>query len=100
MLPDTAAEKDIRKGEVLATGPGYILKDGKRAEMPVKVGEIILYQQYAATTVEVDGDELAIIRQGDILAVCEGVVEENPARVTMEEEFIQDVEAVKDELPV
>ena len=71
VLPDTAKEKP-QEGEVLAAGPGRILEDGKRETMDVKVGDKVLYAKYAGTEFKVDGDELLIVSQKDILAVVEG----------------------------
>ena len=71
VLPETAKEKP-QEGVILAAGPGKILDDGKREAMDVKVGEKVLYSKYAGTEFKVDGDELLIISQKDILAVVEG----------------------------
>jgi chaperonin GroES len=68
VLPDTAKEKP-QEGSVLAVGPGRILDDGKREAIDVKVGDKVLYAKYAGTEFKVDGDELLIVSQKDILAV-------------------------------
>lgn len=65
IIPDTAKEKPL-KGTVLATGNG-----NKDEEMVVKEGDMVLYGKYAGTEIEVDGEKLLIMRQNDILAVCE-----------------------------
>lgn len=65
IIPDTAKEKPL-KGEVLAVGNG-----NKDEEMVVKTGDIVLYGKYAGTEIEVEGEKLLIMRQSDILAVCE-----------------------------
>jgi chaperonin GroES len=70
VLPDTAKEKP-QEGEVLAVGPGKILDDGKRGTMDVAVGDKVLYAKYAGTEFKVDGDELLIISEKDILAIVE-----------------------------
>jgi chaperonin GroES len=70
VLPDTAKEKP-QEGSVLAAGPGRILDDGTREAMDVKVGDKILYAKYAGTEFKVDGDDLLIVSQKDILAVVE-----------------------------
>ncbi len=70
VLPDTAKEKP-QEGSVLAVGPGRILDDGKREAMDVKVGDKVLYAKYAGTEFKVDGDELLIVSQKDILAIVE-----------------------------
>jgi len=67
VLPDTAKEKPQR-GTVLAVGPGKLLDDGKRAELSVAVGDEVIYGKYAGSDVEIDGREVKILREGDILA--------------------------------
>lgn len=67
-LPDTAKEKPTR-GEVIAVGPGKMLKGGKRAEMSVKKGDRVLFSRYSGTDVKLDGVEYKIITESDILAV-------------------------------
>jgi chaperonin GroES len=71
VLPDTAKEKP-QEGTILAAGPGRILDDGKRESMDVKEGQRVLYAKYAGTEFKLDGDELLIVSQKDILAVLEG----------------------------
>ena len=70
VLPDTAKEKP-QEGTVLAAGPGRILDDGKREAMDVKEGQKVLYAKYAGTEFKIDGDELLIVSQKDILAIVE-----------------------------
>ena len=70
VLPDTAKEKP-QEGEIIAAGPGKILEDGKRETMDVKVGDKVLYAKYAGTEFKVDGDELLIVSQKDILAIVQ-----------------------------
>jgi chaperonin GroES len=70
VLPDTAKEKP-QEGVILAVGPGRILDDGKREPIDVKEGQKVLYAKYAGTEFKVDGDELLIVSQKDILAVVE-----------------------------
>lgn len=70
VIPDTAKEKP-QEGEILAIGPGRILEDGKREAMDVKPGQKVLYAKYAGTEFKVDGDELLILSQKDILAVVD-----------------------------
>ena len=71
VLPDTAKEKP-QEGEILAAGPGKILEDGKREAMDVKVGDKVLYAKYAGTEFKIEGEDLLIVKQSDILAVVEG----------------------------
>ena len=68
VLPDTAKEKP-QEGKIIAVGPGKILEDGKREAIDVKVGDKVLYAKYAGTEFKVDGEELLIVSQKDILAV-------------------------------
>ena len=70
VLPDTAKEKP-QEGTILAVGPGRILDDGKREAMDVKVGQKVLYGKYAGTEFKVDGDDLLIVSQKDILAIVQ-----------------------------
>ena len=70
VLPDTAKEKP-QEGTILAAGPGRILDDGTRETMDVKVGDKVLYAKYAGTEFKVDGEELLIVSQKDILAIVE-----------------------------
>jgi len=70
VLPDTAKEKP-QEGVVLAVGPGRILDDGKREQIDVKKGDKVLYAKYAGTEFKVEGEELLIVSQKDILAVVE-----------------------------
>ena len=66
-LPDTAKEKP-QEGKVLAVGPGKMSDDGTRIEMDVKVGDTVLYAKYGGTEIKVDGEDLMILRESDILA--------------------------------
>ena len=71
VIPDTAKEKP-QEGTVLAVGPGRILDDGKREAIDVKKGDKVLYAKYAGTEFKVEGEDLLIVSQKDILAVVEG----------------------------
>ena len=68
VIPDTVAEKPDQ-GEVLAVGPGKKNEDGKLSPVDVKVGDRVLFGKYAGTTVKVDGDDLLVMREEDIMAV-------------------------------
>jgi chaperonin GroES len=70
VLPDTAKEKP-QEGTVVAAGPGRILDDGKREAMDVKKGDKVLYAKYAGTEFKIEGDELLIVSQKDILAIVD-----------------------------
>jgi chaperonin GroES len=70
VLPDTAKEKP-QEGKVLAAGPGAFDNEGKRIAMDVKVGDKVLYAKYAGTEFKIDGEDLLIVSQKDILAIVE-----------------------------
>ena len=70
IIPDSAKEKPI-KGEVVAAGPGKVADDGKQIPMVVKTGDKVIFNKYAGTEIKIDGDELLIMREDDILAVIE-----------------------------
>jgi len=67
VLPDTAKEKP-QEGKIIAVGPGRLTEDGNRIAMEVKKGDKVLYSKYAGTEFKLDGEELIIMREGDILA--------------------------------
>ncbi len=71
VIPDSAAEKPAR-GEVLAVGTGKILDNGQVRPLSVKVGETVLFGKYAGTQEKVDGQEILVMREDDIIAVLEG----------------------------
>ena len=68
VLPDTAKEKP-QEGKILAAGPGRLTDEGKREPMDVKEGDTVLYAKYAGTEVKIEGDELLILKESDILAI-------------------------------
>jgi len=71
ILPETAKEKP-QKGTVLAAGPGRInADDGKRIEMDVKTGDVVLYARYGGTEIKINGKKLLILKESDILAIVE-----------------------------
>ena len=70
VIPDTAAEKPIR-GKVVATGKGKILDDGTVRPLDVKAGDKVLFGKYSGTEVKVDGDELLVMREDDLMAVID-----------------------------
>ncbi len=69
ILP-TASQEKQQMAKIVAVGPGGMI-DGKEVEMQVKVGDTVLYSKYAGSEFKVDGKELTIIRQSDILAIVE-----------------------------
>jgi chaperonin GroES len=68
VIPDTAAEKPVR-GEILAVGKGKILEDGKVRPLDVKVGDTVLFGKYSGTEVKIDGQEMVVMREEDVMAV-------------------------------
>jgi len=68
VLPDTAKEKP-QKGKVLAVGDGKLLEDGTRAKFQVKVGDTVLFASYAGTEIKVDGEEMMLLDESEILAI-------------------------------
>jgi chaperonin GroES len=70
LIPDTAAEKPIQ-GKVVAVGKGKILESGEVRPLDVKVGDKVLFGKYSGTEVKMDGDELVVMREEDIMAVIE-----------------------------
>lgn len=70
VIPDTAAEKP-EQGEVLAVGPGKRDDQGKHIPMAVKAGDRILFGKYAGQTVKVEGEELLVMREDDVMGVIE-----------------------------
>lgn len=71
VLPDAAREKQQR-GKVLAVGPGRLLDSGERCAVSVSVGDEVLFGKYGGTEIEVDGKDVKILRESDILAKVEG----------------------------
>ncbi len=67
IIPDTAQEKSMR-GEVVAAGPGKITEDGRVLPLQVKVGDHVLYGKYAGSELSVNGEDLLLMREGDIMA--------------------------------
>ena len=70
VIPDTAAEKPI-KGRVVAVGKGKILESGEVRPLDVKIGDKVLFGKYSGTEVKVDGDDVLVMREEDIMAVIE-----------------------------
>ncbi len=71
VIPDTATEKPI-KGRVIAVGKGKILESGEVRPLDVKIGDKVLFGKYSGTEVKVDGDDVLVMREEDIMAVIEG----------------------------
>ena len=71
VLPDTAKEKPQR-GKVLAAGDGKVSDDGKRVPLDVSEGDEVLYSKYGGTDIVVDGEDLLVLRESDVLAKVAG----------------------------
>jgi chaperonin GroES len=72
IIPDTAREKP-QEGEVIAIGPGARDEDGKRIAMEVKVGDRILFGKWSGSEIKLDGEDLLIMKESDILGVLDAV---------------------------
>lgn len=70
VIPDNATEKPVR-GEVIAVGNGKVLDSGDQRGLDVKAGDTVLFGKYSGTEVKVDGEELLVMREDDIMAVIE-----------------------------
>lgn len=68
VIPDSAAEKPVR-GEVIAVGNGKVLEDGTVRKLDLEVGDQVLYGKYSGTEIKVDGQDLLVMREDDIMAV-------------------------------
>ncbi|MGB5354570.1 MAG: co-chaperone GroES [Woeseia sp.] len=71
VIPDAAAEKPI-KGEVIAVGKGKILENGEVRALDIKKGDKVLFGKYSGTEVKVDGEDLLVMKEDDVMAVIEG----------------------------
>ncbi|MBF0109014.1 MAG: co-chaperone GroES [Magnetococcales bacterium] len=70
IIPDTAKEKPIQ-GEILAVGKGAINEEGKIRPLEVKAGDKVLFAKYAGTEVKLDGEDLLIMRESDVMGIIE-----------------------------
>ena len=70
VLPDTAKEKP-QKGKVIAVGTGRVLENGQRVPIEVKEGDIVVFDEYGGTEIEIDGEEYVILSERDLLAVLQ-----------------------------
>ncbi len=73
IIPDTAKEKPMQ-GEIIATGDGARSEDGKITPLAVKAGDIVLFGKWTGTEVKIDGEDLLIMKESDILGVIEGSI--------------------------
>ncbi len=71
IIPETVDKEKPEKGEVMAVGPGKLLDNGQRAQMEVQVGNKVLFTKYSPHEVKVDGQDLLVLSESDILAVIE-----------------------------
>ena len=71
IIPDTVAEKP-QEGEVISVGPGALDESGKRVAAEVKAGDYVLFGKWSGTEVKLDGEELLIMKESDIMGVLEG----------------------------
>ena len=70
VIPDSATEKPVQ-GKVIAVGNGKILEDGKVRPLDVKVGDKILFGKYSGTEVKIDGDDVVVMREEDVMAIID-----------------------------
>ena len=70
IIPDSAKEKP-QQGKIMAVGPGKVMDTGTRVEMTVKKGDLVLFGKYSGTEIKIDGDEVLIMREDDILGIVE-----------------------------
>ena len=71
LLPDTADKDRPEQGTVVAVGPGKLLDNGQRSSMNVKVGDIILFKQYSPDEFKINGEELLVLSESDIIGIIE-----------------------------
>lgn len=70
VIPDTVSEKPVR-GKVLAIGTGKVLTDGKVLPLTVKVGDIVVFGKYSGTEIKLNGEDVVVMREEDILGIVE-----------------------------
>jgi chaperonin GroES len=70
IIPDTAKEKPV-EGKVIAVGSGRIMENGKKVPLQVKKGDRVLFGRYAGTEIKIDGEDLLIMKEDDIVAIVE-----------------------------
>ena len=71
IIPETAQEKPSQ-GEIVAAGPGARNEDGKLVALDVKVGDVVIFGKWSGTEVKIDGQDLLIMKESDIMGVVEG----------------------------
>ncbi len=70
IIPDSAKEKP-QQGKILAVGPGKVMENGTKLEMTVKKGDVVLFGKYSGSEVKIDGKEVLIMREDDILGIID-----------------------------
>ena len=70
IIPDSAKEKP-QQGKIMAVGPGKVMDNGTRLEMTVKKGDLVLFGKYSGTEIKIDGDDVLIMREDDILGIVD-----------------------------
>ena len=71
IIPDTATKEKPEQGEVVAVGPGELNEKGVRTPIDVSVGQMVMFTKYSPNEIDVEGEQLLVIRQADILAIIE-----------------------------
>ena len=71
VIPDTVSKERPEKGEIIAVGPGKTMDDGSIKQMSIKVGDKVMFKSYAPTEVKVDGEDMFILDESDIIALLE-----------------------------
>jgi chaperonin GroES len=71
VLPETAEKEKSEKGEVVAVGPGKLFKNGQRAMMSVKIGDMVLFKKYSPDEIKIGKEEYLVIEESDIIGVIE-----------------------------
>lgn len=69
IIPDTASKEKPQKGKVIAVGPGKVGDDNERVKMEVSEGDIVLFTKYAPSEIKVDGKDLLVLTESDVLAI-------------------------------
>lgn len=71
ILPDTVDKEKPEQGEVIAVGPGKLLDNGSRAAMEIKPGDKVIFKKYSPDEIKVEGEEVLVLSQSDIIAILE-----------------------------
>lgn len=71
IIPETVDKERPERGEVIAVGPGRTLENGTKSEMPVMVGQVVMFKKYAPDEIKIDGQEFLVITMGDVMAIVE-----------------------------